>query len=121
VSLVSSIGSRPVIITKRLGIIEQGFALLKMKSSSKNIKVMPSWNLEEKPQPSRLPRLAKIVILTQATVILSFAIWMYQWYPTNAHFQAYVVNLIASNAIANATMSVATASLFMIGTFTLLG
>ena len=70
---------------------------------------------------SHIPRLAKIIILTQAAIILAFSIGMYQEYLNNAFLQQYVIGLFTSNIIADATLSVVTASVFALGTFTLLG
>lgn len=70
---------------------------------------------------SHIPRFAKIIILTQAAIILAFSVGMYQEYLNNAYLQQYVIALFTSNIIADATLSVVTASVFALGTFTLLG
>jgi hypothetical protein len=70
---------------------------------------------------SHLPRLVKIIILTQAAVILSFTIGMYQEYVNNLFLQEYVLSLFRSNIVADALLSMVTVSVFAIGTFTLLG
>jgi hypothetical protein len=46
---------------------------------------------------------------------------MYQEYLNNTYLQQYVITLFASNIMADATLSMVTASIFAIGTFTLLG
>ena len=68
-----------------------------------------------------IPRFAKIIILTQAAIILAFSVGMYQEYLNNAFLQQYVIGLFTSNIIADATLSMVTASVFALGTFTLLG
>ena len=68
-----------------------------------------------------IPRFAKIVILTQAAIILAFTVGMYQEYLNNAYFQQYVILLFTSSIIADTILSLVTASVFALGTFTLLG
>ena len=76
---------------------------------------------EPKPRHGHIPRLAKIIILVQASIILGFTVAMYQEYLNNAYLQQYVITLFTSNIIADATLSMVTASVFALGTFTLLG
>src|SRR5215467_11490882 len=68
-----------------------------------------------------VPGFVKIIILTQAAIILAFTVAMYQDYVNNAYLQQYVITLFTSNIIADATLSMITASVFALGTFTLLG
>ena len=68
-----------------------------------------------------IPRIAKIIILTQAAIILGFTVGMYEEYLNNPYFQQYVVAIFTSTIMAEATLSMVTASLFALGTFTLLG
>jgi hypothetical protein len=74
-----------------------------------------------KPGHGHISRFAKIIILTQAAVILAFTIGMYQEYLNNTYLQQYLITLFTSNIIADATLSLVTASIFALGTFTLLG
>ena len=74
-----------------------------------------------KNRETHFPRIVKIIILAQAAVILSFTIGMYQEYGNNLYLQQYVVGLFKSNIVADAILSMATVSVFAIGTFTLLG
>jgi hypothetical protein len=67
------------------------------------------------------PLYVKIILLAQAATILSFTVFMYQVYVNDIFFQQYVISLFTSNIIANATLSIVTASVFALGTFTLLG
>ena len=68
-----------------------------------------------------MPGYVKIIILAQAAMILSLTLSMYQVYLNDAYFQQYVISLFESNIIADATLSIVTASVFALGTFTLLG
>src|SRR6266446_1399582 len=68
-----------------------------------------------------MPGYVKIIILAQAATILSFAVWMYQEYLNDIYFQEYVTSLVRSNIIADALVPIVTASVFALGTFTLLG
>jgi hypothetical protein len=68
-----------------------------------------------------MPRYVKIIILAQAATILSLTLSMYQVYLNDVYFQQYVISLFQSNIIADATLSIVTASVFALGTFTLLG
>jgi hypothetical protein len=68
-----------------------------------------------------MPRYVKIIILAQATTILSLTLVMYQVFLNDIYFQQYVISLFQSNIIADATLSLVTASVFALGTFTLLG
>jgi hypothetical protein len=68
-----------------------------------------------------MPRYVKIIILAQAATILSLTTAMYQVFLNDIYFQQYVISLFQSNIIANATLSLVTASVFALGTFTLLG
>ena len=68
-----------------------------------------------------MPSYVKIIILAQAATILSFAVWMYQEYLNDIYFQEYVISLLRSNIIADALLPIVTASVFALGTFTLLG
>src|SRR5207245_11720703 len=68
-----------------------------------------------------LPGYVKIIILAHAATILSFAVWMYQEYLNDTYFQEYVTSLLRSNMIADALLPIVTASVFALGTFTLLG
>jgi hypothetical protein len=70
---------------------------------------------------SDIPGYLKIIILTQAATILSLTIAMYQVYLNDIYFQQYVIGLFQNNIIADATLSIVTASVFALGTFTLLG
>ena len=63
----------------------------------------------------------KMVILVQAAVILAFSVAMYEEYVNNVYLQQYIVQVFTSNIVAEAALSVITASVFAIGTFTLLG
>jgi hypothetical protein len=69
----------------------------------------------------RVPLFVKIIILTQAAVIFSFTIGMYQEYQNNSYLQDYVVNLFRSSIVADVMLSMVTVSVFAIGTVTLLG
>lgn len=66
------------------------------------------------------PGYVKIIILAQAATILSLTVGMYQVYLNDVYFQQYVISLFTSNIIANALLSIVTASVFALGTFTLL-
>jgi hypothetical protein len=68
-----------------------------------------------------VPLYIKIILLSQAATILSFTVFMYQVYVNDIFFQQYVISLFTSNIIAGATLSIVTASVFALGTFTLLG
>ena len=68
-----------------------------------------------------MPGYVKIIMLAQAATILSFAVWMYQEYLNDIYFQEYVISLLRSNIIADALLPIVTASVFALGTFTLLG
>lgn len=68
-----------------------------------------------------IPGYLKIIILAQAATILSFTTVMYQVYLNDIYFQQYVISLFQTNIIADATLSIVTASVFALGTFTLLG
>jgi hypothetical protein len=68
-----------------------------------------------------MPTYVKIIVLVQAATILSLTLVMYQVYLNDVSFQQYVISLFQSNIIADATLSVVTASVFALGTFTLLG
>jgi hypothetical protein len=68
-----------------------------------------------------MPLYIKIILLAQAATILSFTVFMYQVYVNDTFFQQYVISLFRSNIIADATLSIVTASVFALGTFTLLG
>ncbi len=68
-----------------------------------------------------MPGYVKIIILAQAATILSLAVWMYQVYLNDIYFQEYVISLFRSNIIADALLPIITASVFALGTFTLLG
>jgi hypothetical protein len=70
---------------------------------------------------SEIPGYLKIIILAQAATILSLTIAMYQVYLNDTYFQQYVISLFQTNIIADATLSIVTASVFALGTFTLLG
>jgi hypothetical protein len=70
---------------------------------------------------SEIPGYLKIIILAQAATILSLTIAMYQVYLNDIYFQQYVISLFQTNIIADATLSIVTASVFALGTFTLLG
>lgn len=72
-------------------------------------------------QRKSLPGYVKIIILAQAATILAFTIGMYQEYLSNIYLQAYVINILASNIVADAMLSMVTMSVFALGTFTLLG
>lgn len=62
-----------------------------------------------------------MIILGQAATILAFSIGMYQEYLSNMYLQAYVINLLTSNLVADAMLSMVTMSVFALGTFTLIG
>jgi hypothetical protein len=68
-----------------------------------------------------MPGYVKIIILAQAATILSLTVAMYQVFLNDVYFQQYVISLFQSNIIADATLSIVTASVFALGTFTLLG
>jgi hypothetical protein len=68
-----------------------------------------------------MPGYVKIIVLAQAATILSLTIAMYQVFLNDVYFQQYVISLFQSRIIADATLSVITASVFALGTFTLLG
>ena len=68
-----------------------------------------------------MPTYVKIIVLAQAATILSLTLVMYQVYLNDVSFQQYVISLFQSNIIADATLSIVTASVFALGTFTLLG
>ena len=72
-------------------------------------------------RPKHASTWIKIVILVQAAITLSFAVGMYQEYINNAYLRQYVIDLFASNIVADTTLSIISASVFAIGTFTLLG
>jgi hypothetical protein len=67
------------------------------------------------------PWYIKIIVLAQAATILSITVFMYQVYLNDVFFQQYVISLFQSNMIANIALSIVTASVFALGTFTLLG
>jgi hypothetical protein len=46
---------------------------------------------------------------------------MYQVFLNDVYFQQYVISLFQSSIIADATLSIVTASVFALGTFTILG
>jgi hypothetical protein len=68
-----------------------------------------------------IPGYVKIIVLAQAATILSLTVAMYQVFLNDIYFQEYVISLFASNIVADATLSIVTASVFALGTFTLLG
>jgi hypothetical protein len=68
-----------------------------------------------------LPSYVKIIVLAQAATILSLTIVMYQVYLNDVYFEQYVISLFTSNVIADALLSIVTASVFALGTFTVLG
>jgi len=68
-----------------------------------------------------MPGYVKIIILAQAATILSLTVSMYQVFLNDVYFQQYVISLFQSNIIADVTLSIVTASVFALGTFTLLG
>jgi hypothetical protein len=68
-----------------------------------------------------MPSYIKIIVLAQAATILSLTLAMYQVYLNDTYFQQYVISLFQSNIVADATLSLVTASVFALGTFTLLG
>jgi hypothetical protein len=68
-----------------------------------------------------MPGYVKVIILAQAVTILSLTLAMYQVFLNDVYFQQYVISLFQSNIIADATLSIVTASVFALGTFTLLG
>ncbi len=68
-----------------------------------------------------MPGYVKIIILAQAATILSLTVSMYQVFLNDVYFQQYVIGLFQSNIVADATLSLVTASVFALGTFTLLG
>ena len=68
-----------------------------------------------------MPRYIKIVVLAQAFTILSLTLVMYQVFLNDVYFQQYTISLFQSNIIADAALSMVTASVFALGTFTLLG
>ncbi len=68
-----------------------------------------------------MPQYVKIILLAQAAAILSLTVVMYQVYLNDIYFQQYVISLFTSNVIADALLSIVTASVFALGTFTLLG
>lgn len=68
-----------------------------------------------------MPWYIKVIVLTQAATILSITVFMYQVYLNDVFFQQYVISLFQSNIIADATLSIVTASVFALGTFTLIG
>lgn len=68
-----------------------------------------------------MPSYIKIVVLVQAATILSLTLVMYQVFLNDVYFQQYVISLFESNIVADATLSMVTASVFALGTFTLLG
>jgi hypothetical protein len=68
-----------------------------------------------------MPSYIKIIVLAQAATILSLTLAMYQVYLNDIYFRQYVISLFQSNIVADATLSIVTASVFALGTFTLLG
>lgn len=68
-----------------------------------------------------MPSYVKIIVIAQAAIILSLTLWMYQVYLNDIYFQEYVMSLFQTNIIAEALLSIVTASVFALGTFTLLG
>lgn len=83
---------------------------------------MSLYATEEFPHSYReMPLYIKIILLGQAATILSFTVAMYQVYVNDIYFQQYVISLFTSNIIADALLSIVTASVFALGTFTLLG
>ena len=68
-----------------------------------------------------MPGYVKIIILAQGATILALTVSMYQVFLNDVYFQQYVMSLFQSNIIADATLSVVTALVFALGTFTLLG
>ena len=68
-----------------------------------------------------MPTYVKVIVLVQAAAILSLTLVMYQVYLNDLFFQQYVISLFQTNIIADVTLSIVTASVFALGTFTLLG
>ena len=68
-----------------------------------------------------MPRYIKIIVLAQAVTILALTLVMYQVFLNDVYFQQYVIGLFQSNIVADATLSTVTASVFALGTFTILG
>ena len=68
-----------------------------------------------------MPGYIKMIIIAQAATILSLTLWMYQVYLNDIYFQEYVISLFQTSFIADALLSIVTASLLALGTFTLLG
>ncbi|HVH16004.1 MAG TPA: hypothetical protein VNA15_09855 [Candidatus Angelobacter sp.] len=68
-----------------------------------------------------MPGYVKIIVIAQAATILSLTLWMYQVYLNDIYFQEYVISLFQTNFIADALLSIVTASVLALGTFTLLG
>jgi hypothetical protein len=68
-----------------------------------------------------MPGYVRIIVLAQAATILSLTIAMYQVFLNDVYFQQYVFSLFQSSIVADAILSVVTASVFALGTFTLLG
>ena len=68
-----------------------------------------------------MPRYIKIIVLAQAVTILALTLVMYQVFLNDIYFQQYVISLFLSNIFADAALSLVTASVFALGTFTLLG
>lgn len=72
-------------------------------------------------QRKSLPGYVKIIILSQAATILAFTVGMYQEYLNNIYLQTYLINVLTSNIVADAMLSMVTMSVFALGTFILLG
>jgi hypothetical protein len=68
-----------------------------------------------------IPGYVKIILLAQAATILSLTVAMYQVYLNDIYFQLYVISLFTSNLVPDALLSIVTASVFALGTFTVLG
>lgn len=74
-----------------------------------------------KDHDGHLPPIVKVIILLQATIILSFTVGMFQEYANNLYLQQYVISLVKSNIVADAILSMVTVSVFAVGTFTIVG
>lgn len=68
-----------------------------------------------------MPAYIKVIVLAQAATILSLTVAMHQVYLNDVYFQQYVISVFTSNILADVLLSTVTASVFALGTFTLLG
>ena len=113
---------------KLLRVTGRSFVLLRLikgsiKDRATRADLWVSHSTTEKSHHSyrEMPTYVKIIVLAQLGMILSLTLVMYQVYLNDVSFQQYVISLFQSNIIADVSLSIVTASVFALGTFTLLG